>query len=433
MRFQRRRLANTSRRTAPGRSRGLARRTGTLEMLERREMLAGDVATSWHNELYPRDVNFDQRVTTSDLLVVINELLRNGPHTLQADQATPLSSSAGAPRPRFVDVNNDNRVSVADALMVVNELLATNNMLVTTIVTDLSDIPITQIAVGAQFKLQTIVQDIRTPPVQQNGQGVFSAGVDISFESNLSFIDTTQTVVFNDDFDLIQDASLQQGRVVGYASHGGGAGPNSNNPQFLFSVILTATQPGLQNFTPVLDTTDPDHEYGLYLMDPPFPTDTIQFVGDTLEILALPGFSINGVTQSEGDVDSTFNFTVQLSQPVAELTTVQFATSNGSATVAGNDYVATSGTLTFIAGQTIGVIPVTVRGDTNVESDETFNVVLSNPSTNASITSSNALGTILNDDQLGSLSIAGSTVDNVVAGRSTDSLPSRFPKPSQRQ
>ncbi len=389
-----------------------------LETLERREMLAGDIVSSWHNALNPRDVNFDQRITTSDLLVVVNELLRNGPHTLQADQATPLSSVPGSPKPRYVDVNNDGRVTVADALMVVNELLADNNMLVSTIVTDLADNPITQISVGAQFKLQTFVQDIRNPPVMESGQGVFAAAADITFNSSLTTIDTSQTVVFGDRFGSVNDTTLQQGRVIGWASDTATNGPG-NDPQLLFSVILTAAQPGLQTFTPMLDTTDPNHEYLMRLIDGEVPQETIVFEGDTLEILALPGFSINGVTQSEGNVDSPFNFTVQLSQPLAEQSTVQFATSNGSATVAGNDYVATSGTLTFAAGQTIAVIPVTVRGDTNVEPDETFNVVLSNPSSNVTIISPNALGTILNDDVQGVLTVAGSTVNNVPAGTTT--------------
>ena len=252
-------------------------------------MLAGDVASSWHNTVNPRDVNFDQRVSASDLLTVVNELLRNGSRALNADEATPLSSVGGSSKPKFIDVNNDSRVSVADALMIVNALLVDKDMLVQTIVTDLAGTEITQISVGSQFKLQTIVQDIRNPPQPQTSfQGVFAAGADISYDSALSSIDTGQTVEFGSFFSLIQDSSLQQGRIVGYASTSSGTGPG-NDPQFLFSVVLTASAPGIQSFMPMLDTTDPDHEYGMYLVDPPFPSDAIEFVGDTLEILDLTG------------------------------------------------------------------------------------------------------------------------------------------------
>ena len=44
--------------------------------------------------------------------------------------------------------------------------------------------------------------------------------------------------------------------------------------------------------------------------------------------------------------------TVTLSAPAASAVTVNFATANGTATAgAGNDYTATSGTLTFNAGE----------------------------------------------------------------------------------
>jgi hypothetical protein len=77
--------------------------------------------------------------------------------------------------------------------------------------------------------------------------------------------------------------------------------------------------------------------------------------------------------------------------------TVQYATSNGTATV-GSDYVGTNGTLTFALGQTSQTINVPIVGDLSIEQDETFSVTLSNP-VNASIAADAATGTIQNDDQ----------------------------------
>lgn len=415
MRFQRRQAKNR-RSQILGHSRVSARRNGTLEVLERREMLAGDTTSAWHNTLMAGDVNFDQRVSPSDLLVVVNELLRNGSHSLATEGATPLSALAGGERPRYFDVNNDNRVSVADVMVVVNELLATNNMQVKTIVTDLAGNEITSISVGAQFKLQTIVTDIRNPPESTpSRQGVFSAGADILYSSALSSIDTGQTVDFGAFFGLIQDSDLQQGRVVGYASTSSAQGPG-NAPQFLFSVILTATAGGTQVFTPTLYTSNPDNEYNMYLIDPPFPTDTIEFVGDTLEIIDVPSFSIAGTSASETNADHPSVFTVSLSSASASQTTVAYTTTDGSATVANNDYVATSGTLTFAAGVTTAFITVTVKGDTNIEPDETFSVVLSNPSSGTTLGTSAAAATIINDDLQAALTIADTSVNNVAAG-----------------
>ena len=92
--------------------------------------------------------------------------------------------------------------------------------------------------------------------------------------------------------------------------------------------------------------------------------------------------------------------------------TVDYATSNagnGAGFADGNDYLSSSGTLTFLAGSTTPSSPltVTVFGDTVVEPNETFNVTLSNPQlhfTNAPQTipgnlgTSTAVGTIVNDD-----------------------------------
>ena len=76
--------------------------------------------------------------------------------------------------------------------------------------------------------------------------------------------------------------------------------------------------------------------------------------------------------------------------------TVNYATANGTA-LAGSDYTAASGTLTFAPGQTSKTVTVNVTGDTAVEPNETFVVNLSAPS-GATLFDGQGLGTILNDD-----------------------------------
>jgi hypothetical protein len=76
--------------------------------------------------------------------------------------------------------------------------------------------------------------------------------------------------------------------------------------------------------------------------------------------------------------------------------TVDFTTADQLA-MAGEDYVATSGTLTFAPGQTSQTITVQVNGDLSHEADEDFVVNLSNP-TNARLDNSQGWGTILSDD-----------------------------------
>ena len=98
---------------------------------------------------------------------------------------------------------------------------------------------------------------------------------------------------------------------------------------------------------------------------------------------------------------------------------VNFATSNGTATVADGDYVAASNTLHFGANQNTQTISVTINGDTKVEANETFNVLLSNATNGATISDSQGVGTITNDDVAviaGSVSINDVTISEGDSG-----------------
>jgi hypothetical protein len=111
----------------------------------------------------------------------------------------------------------------------------------------------------------------------------------------------------------------------------------------------------------------------------------------------LVGFSGN-LSNREGNSGTTpFEFTVILSNPSYQKVAVNYTTVVGTATVADGDYIAASGTLTFQPGETTKTVTVLANGDTKVESDETFTVVLSDPA-NATIDNGAATGTILNDD-----------------------------------
>lgn len=70
--------------------------------------------------------------------------------------------------------------------------------------------------------------------------------------------------------------------------------------------------------------------------------------------------------------------TVTRSGFITGTSTIDFATSNGSA-VAGADYVATSGTVRFAPGESMKSISVPIIYDGLVESSETINLTLSNP------------------------------------------------------
>lgn len=111
-----------------------------------------------------------------------------------------------------------------------------------------------------------------------------------------------------------------------------------------------------------------------------------------------PGLSVADVSTTEGN-SGTKNllFTVKLSKSDRTRTiTASYTTVNGTA-LAGSDYTATSGTVTIAPGTTSSTIAVAILGDTVVEPNETFQLVLSNP-VNAVLADGTAVGTITNDD-----------------------------------
>lgn len=99
------------------------------------------------------------------------------------------------------------------------------------------------------------------------------------------------------------------------------------------------------------------------------------FVDNRLHVLINPNPPFNVQTAT---------LTISLSQPSTLPVTVNYATTDGSATAVTTDYVRNSGTLTFAPGQTSQTITVRSRRDALIEPTENFFVNLSSP-TNATI------------------------------------------------
>jgi len=106
-----------------------------------------------------------------------------------------------------------------------------------------------------------------------------------------------------------------------------------------------------------------------------------------------------GPTQNEGNSGLTpFHFTVNLSAPAGSPVTVRYSTSDGTATVADNDYTAASDSITIGTGLSSGTITVQVVGDTKVEGNETFGVTITGATNGVLGSPISANATILNDD-----------------------------------
>ena len=116
----------------------------------------------------------------------------------------------------------------------------------------------------------------------------------------------------------------------------------------------------------------------------------------TLHIARNRKVSVADGRATEG-TDAKVDFVVTLdARNDCETVTVDWATADGTA-IAGTDYAAASGTLTFGPGETTKTVSVAVLDDTGPESDEIFTLQLSR-ALGATIIDATAAGTIANDD-----------------------------------
>jgi hypothetical protein len=107
--------------------------------------------------------------------------------------------------------------------------------------------------------------------------------------------------------------------------------------------------------------------------------------------------SIGDAERVEGNSGTAaVTLTVTLSPAAEKTVTVDWATAADTA-LAGSDFEAGSGTLTFVAGETSKTVTVNLVGNTEIEPDEAFTVELSNPS-NALLGDETGVVTVLNDD-----------------------------------
>ena len=110
-------------------------------------------------------------------------------------------------------------------------------------------------------------------------------------------------------------------------------------------------------------------------------------------------FSADQTSLLEGNSGTTpFTFTVTRAGDLSGLSSANYSISGGTANNADFGGVAPSGTVSFAAGDATAVITIAVSGDTTVESDETFVVLLSGLVGATLSSSAVAQSTILNDD-----------------------------------
>ena len=110
---------------------------------------------------------------------------------------------------------------------------------------------------------------------------------------------------------------------------------------------------------------------------------------------SVPALSIANASASRaGSGTANLAFHVTLSAATTNPVTASYATADGTA-LAGTDYTAAAGTVSFAAGVTQQIVNVTVLGRTATVARQTLTVTLSK-ATNATLAASTATGTIVN-------------------------------------
>jgi uncharacterized repeat protein (TIGR01451 family) len=244
------------------------------------------------------------------------------------------------------------------------------------------------------------------------------------------------------DDDRTQSAPATVNITVVPAGGGGGAvtanianvSTSEANDELLFTLSLTGVAPGAQIRLRTADDTakagedyfamtttftfnggETSHEFIVKLSDDAVDEDDERFrvvmesvaggvvlgtpgIGTITDDDAAPSLSATSFPTDEGDTAShVVSVPVVLSARSGKTVTVNYATSDGSATQPG-DYAAAAGTLTFAPGETVKLAQVTINGDTDVELNETVNFSLSGAG-NATVAGGGTI-TIVNDDSL---------------------------------
>ena len=191
---------------------------------------------------------------------------------------------------------------------------------------------------------------------------------------------------------------------VDYATVDGTASAGADYDAVSGTLVFEPGERTVSIAVPLLDDAldEPDESFVLLLSNPVgADLATESATGTIHDDDEAPTLSVGDAEGGEDIGDLVFD--VVLSAASARTVTLRYATADRTAT-SGDDYRQASGTLTFVPGQTVGSIRVAVVDDALHELDETFELVLSDP-TAAVLATPSAAGTIRDDDAAPTLSV----------------------------
>ena len=234
------------------------------------------------------------------------------------------------------------------------------------------------------------------------------------------------------EFEVTRRGSNSRAATVDYATADGTAVAGADYEALAGTLTFAAGEASVTVPVRLLDDAvdEPDETFELTLSDAVDANIAVGAAeGTIIDTDAAPTLTVTGGEDVEG---GTVEFVVGLDPSSVRPVTVVYETADRSAEV-GLDYVFASGSLTFAPGDTRRTVAVALLDDAVDEADETFVLTLASPS-NATIATPSAEGTIVDNDAMPTLSVAGGrgveggSVDFVVSltPRSTRTVDVRF-------
>ena len=196
-----------------------------------------------------------------------------------------------------------------------------------------------------------------------------------------------------------------------YATAAGSAASPADYTASAGTVTFDPGQVAKSITVPVVgDTTNEgDEAFTLSLSNASGALPTTSPTGTIIDDENAPAVSVSDATVTEGNSGTvSASFDVVLSHAADSASTVDYATSDGSA-AAPADYQSATGTVTFAAGDLAETVEVNVKGDDWNEANEDFSLTLTAPA-NAILADSLGRGLINDDDATPVVSVSNTTV-----------------------
>jgi hypothetical protein len=199
----------------------------------------------------------------------------------------------------------------------------------------------------------------------------------------------------NATFTITRTGDLSSATTVNYETIDGTAKAGLDYTASSGTLAFAPGETSKNIIVPVVDDNvyEGGETFSLKLSNPSNPSGNIvYFLSPESAVVAIidsdpkPIISVSNITIEEprfGTAEAVF--TVRLTNPTSQTVTVNYATNNGSA-VAGSDYLAASGTLTFNPLETTKTVSVKINADALNEGNEAFFLSLTNAVNTANTT-----------------------------------------------